>query len=259
MSTLELVDVETARNASGLRLVILGGGPSPWSQAAKSIFEWKRIPALLVHANIKDEAVRNWTGISNAPVAMYEKEMPRSGWAEILALAERLRPELPLVPSDARERILHYGWSHEILGEGGLMWNFRLFSVDASLESHGELNFPMQVARFLARRYGHTPGCAAPARARIVEILALFDAQLKSSQAAGRRYFFGDRLTAFDIHVACAMNVFAPLPAEQCPAHPVLLSTYAWTQRQLGDAIPQSLVEHRDHIYATHLRLPLQF
>jgi glutathione S-transferase len=117
----------------------------------------------------------------------------------------------------------------------------------------------VQVARYLAKRYGHTPGCAAGARARLVEILALLDATLESSRAAGQRYFFGDRPTALDIYVACAMNVLAPLSAEQCPAHPVVLATYAWTQRQLGDSIPQSLVEHRDHMYATHLTLPLQF
>jgi glutathione S-transferase len=256
--SLECVDVETARNASGVRLVILAGGPSPWSQAAKSILEYKRIPALLVRAGLKDEAVRAWTGISNAPVLMYEKETPRSGWAEILTLAERLRPELPLIPNDPRDRVLHFGWSHEILGEDGLAWNFRLITVDAALADHSELAFPTQAARYLARRYGHSAARAAFARARAVETLALLAAQLRAAHARGHRYFFGELPTALDIYLAVVMNICAPLPLTQCPVHPIVRAAHAWLQSELGDSLAPNLVEHRDHMYGAHLSLPLE-
>ena len=45
----------------------------------------------------ENEALRAWTGRDNAPIAVYEDEPGRDGWAEILDLAERLDPDtLPL-------------------------------------------------------------------------------------------------------------------------------------------------------------------
>lgn len=258
MGSLEFVDVETARNAKGLRLVVLAAVPSPWSQAAKSILEYKGIPALAVRMNIKDEAVQNWTGISNAPVAMFEKEPPRAGWAEILALAERLRPDVPLIPDATRERVLLHGLSHEILGEGGLLWNARLFTIEASIASEGRQSFPLPVAKYLAKRYGYTPGCGPQARARVIEILGLLDSQLKEARSAGYRYFLGDRLSALDIYSAAAINMLALLPPDQCPAHPAALAGFEWLSRELVQAMPQSLVEHRDAMYVSDLKLPIQ-
>jgi hypothetical protein len=111
------VDLETARKASGLRLVVLADVPSPWSQAAKAIIELKGIDAVAVRMPLNDVAVRSWTGVHNAPVALYEDEPPRSGWAEILALAERLQPEPALIPREPRERTLMHGLSHELMIE----------------------------------------------------------------------------------------------------------------------------------------------
>ena len=38
---MDYVSVETAKAASGLRLVLTGGLPAPWSEAAKGVF-WAR-------------------------------------------------------------------------------------------------------------------------------------------------------------------------------------------------------------------------
>ena len=43
------VSIEQARGLPGLRLVVLQGLPSPWSQAAKAILRVKRLEHTLVH------------------------------------------------------------------------------------------------------------------------------------------------------------------------------------------------------------------
>src|SRR5262249_46291728 len=113
----EFVDLETAKAARGMRLVVVGSVPSPWSESAKAIFRIKKIPFVAVRLVGKDDALRAWTGVSNAPAAMHDDEPPRTGWAEILALAERVAPEPALVPEAADDRATMFGWAHEILGE----------------------------------------------------------------------------------------------------------------------------------------------
>ena len=88
------VPIEAARALPGLRLLVIQGVPSPWSQAAKALLRVKQIPYTLVHRLPSDPpgALEGWTGQSSFPAAMYESERPRTGWAEILLLAERLAP-----------------------------------------------------------------------------------------------------------------------------------------------------------------------
>jgi hypothetical protein len=54
---LTIVDLDTAKSADGLRLVLLKGVPSPWSQAAKAIgpstpFDSPEYGRSLAHARI---------------------------------------------------------------------------------------------------------------------------------------------------------------------------------------------------------------
>jgi glutathione S-transferase len=255
---LQVVDVETARNARGLRLVILGDVPSPWSQAAKTILEFKQIPASIVRKSVRDHAVQAWTGIPNAPIAIYDNEPPRSGWAEILELTERLRPEVPLVPSDPEQRVLMYGLSHELLGAGGLVWSARLFTLDASFASDGAKGFSLPLAKYLAARYGYTPGCGGAARARAIEILALLRGHLQKSRRAGHDYYLGSAPTALDIYSAAAVNTLVMLPHDQCPTHPGVRSAFEWMGAELRDAIAPELLAHRDQMVAEHFSLPMQ-
>jgi len=129
------VSIEQARGLPGLRLVVLQGLPSPWSQAAKAIFRVKRLDHRLVHRLSSDPpgALEALTGQASFPAAMYEDERPRSGWAEILWLAERLAPKPALVPADPEQRALLFGLAHEICGEMGLGWCRRLEIVHVGL------------------------------------------------------------------------------------------------------------------------------
>lgn len=257
MSSFQIVDLETASSARGLRLVILADAPSPWSQAAKTIFELKQIPGLLARKTARDEFVEAWTGVANAPVAVYEFEPPRSGWAELLELAERLRPDISLVPRDPELRARMFGLSHELLGAGGLMWSARLFTIAESLESEGRRGFALPVAKWLAARYGYAPNCAEPARAKAIEILGVLARQLQSAARAGHEYYLGNTPSALDIYSVAVMNVFAMLPPEQCPAHPGARRAFEWMGAELQRAIAPELIAHRDRVLAEHFQLPL--
>ncbi len=99
-----LVDFETARAARGLRIVYADKIASPWSQAALGLFDLKGVDYVLVPFRPFAQAVREHTGANNAPVVLFDDEPPRTGWGEILALAERLGGRVSLVPDDDASR-----------------------------------------------------------------------------------------------------------------------------------------------------------
>jgi hypothetical protein len=100
----QYIDVEEARKRNGLRMVVVGGVPSPWGEAAKGILHIKAIVWAAVRLVYDSEPLREWAGQRSGPVAIYDNEQPRSGWAEILLLAERLAPKPSLLPADPAER-----------------------------------------------------------------------------------------------------------------------------------------------------------
>jgi len=230
--------------------VIAAGVPSPWSEAAKGLFRVKQVPFVAVRLNAFDKEVKQWTRARNAPAAMYDDEPARTGWADILELAERLAPEPSLVPESAADRVRMFGLAHEIMGEGGLLWSGRLLTIAEGLASEGERGFPPMVGQYLGARYGFTPDRLPLARARVSQGLTLL-----ADALAGRPYFFGDRLTALDIYSAAAMNIFDPLPEEQCPIMPPIRKAFESMKIEL--AVPRALIEHRARMYERHLELPI--
>jgi hypothetical protein len=143
----EYVGVEEAINRGGLRMVVVGGVPSPWGEAAKGILHIKGIEWVAVRLDYDSGPLKKWAGQSNGPVVIYESERPRPGWAEILLLAERLAPTPSLLPTDPAERALVFGLGHEICGEEGLGWSRRLQLVHAGLQNAG--GFPEGMSRLL--------------------------------------------------------------------------------------------------------------
>jgi glutathione S-transferase len=248
------VEVEEAVDLPGLRLVLSAGVPGPWGEAAKSIFQVKRIPYTAVRqtAGTESEALRRWTGQSNAPIAVYGSEAPRSGWAEILALAERLSPEPSLIPADPDQRVRMFGLANEICAERGFGWERRLMLLTA-------LGAGNDITRTLARRYGYDEAATAAAPARTAEILLTLSKQLRAQRAEGSRYFVGECLSALDLYWAAFALMLEPLPDEHCVLHPRLRESYALRDPAVRAAADELLLEHRDFIYRTHLALPLDF
>ncbi|HEY6477369.1 MAG TPA: hypothetical protein VI456_12365, partial [Polyangia bacterium] len=154
---MRFVELEEAREAKGLRVVIATNVPSPWSQAALGLLDMKRLDYLAVRFRRSDEEIKRWTGARNAPAVMLDDEPPRTGWAEIVMLTERLGGAISLVPDDDERRLRMFGLSHEILGEGGLGWSVRLLLTQASFATGGREGWPTPVAEYLAPRYGYAP------------------------------------------------------------------------------------------------------
>jgi glutathione S-transferase len=259
---LEYLDVETARKRDGMRLALTMGVPGPWSESAKSIFHVKGIEYAPVGqvAGAPNEELVAWTGCRNAPVAVWAEEAPRSGWAEILALAERIAPAPSLVPSDEAERADMFGLAHEICGEGGFGWNRRLMLLVPLLGADLPGDDPSRaIADVLGRDYGYTAETAATAPARCAAILTLLAERLASQVRAGSRYLVGDRLSAADIYWACFAAIVAPMPAERCPVDDMMRGWYSMPDPTIAGALVPELLAHRDFIYDTHLALPMDF
>lgn len=257
MTSLQIVDVDTARAARGLRLVVLTDVPSPWSQAALTIVEMKKLPALVVKKPLRDKVIPEWTGVSNAPIAVYDDEPPRSGWAEILQLAERLQPEQALVPKDPEDRVRMFGLSHEIMGAGGLIWSARLYTLEASHASEGAKGFMLPIAKYLGARYGYTPGCGPAANERAKQILGVLRAQLRAANERDHDYYLGREPSALDVYSAAAINTVAQLPPHQCATHPMVRPAFDYMGAELGDALAPELLAHRDRMVERHFSLPL--
>jgi glutathione S-transferase len=251
----DYVSISAARGLGGLRLVLLRGVPSPWGQAARGIFELKRIPFVPVQRAPDDPpgALLEWTHQDSFPAAMYEDERPRTGWAEILFLAERLGPEPPLIPRDPAERALMFGLSHEICGEMGLAWARRLVLLAPALAGSAD----PALAGF-ARKYGSGPVELKAANQRVAEVLGLLARQLREQRAAGREFLVGDRLSAVDLYWATFCNLVAPLPPSQLPMPEDRRAQFGALEPEVKAALDPALLEHRDRIYRQYLRLPVE-
>jgi len=161
--TFEYIGVDDAIARRGLRMVVVGGVPSPWGEAAKGILHVKRIEWAAVRLAYDSEPLKRWAGQRSGPIAIYDNEAPRARWDEILLLAERLAPTPALLPADPAPRALVLELSGGLCGENGLGWWRRLQLVHAGL--NGASGFAEPVARYLGKKYGYTPEAGAAAGA----------------------------------------------------------------------------------------------
>jgi glutathione S-transferase len=249
------VDVDEAIGRDGLRMVVVGGLPSPWGEAAKGILHVKGIEWAAVRLAYDSEALKAWAGQRSGPVAIYDNEKPRAGWSEILLLAERLAPEPALLPADEADRVVVMGIAQELCGEGGLGWSRRLQLIDAGLNDAG--GFVPPVAKYLSRKYGYRPGIAAEAKQRIIAILSMLSARLKAQQDTGSNYLVGETLTAADIYCATFAGMFRPLPEDVCAMDRHMRRAFETPDAAIEAVLDPILIAHRDMMYAEHLELPL--
>lgn len=249
------VDFKEAKEQSGLRMTVVKGLPSPWGEAAKGIFHLKNIACSAVYLNARDQEMTDWAGVNSAPAVMYEKESPRSGWADILHLTERLNPDLPLLPQDPKQRALVLGLCHEICGEQGLGWNRRLAMVHAGL--NGQVGFPEQIAKYLGAKYGYNALNGERYEQRVIAILTMLTSCLREQLEVGERFYIGETLTAVDIYSATFMAMFKPLPEEQCAMIESVRPIFESMTQRVEAALDPILIAHRDLIYSEYLALPL--
>ncbi len=262
------VEARDAATMDGLRLALTVGVPGPWSQAAMFMFDFKGIDYVPVaqYAGEDNDDLVAWTGIRNAPTAVYNDEAPRSNALDIVALAERIRPEPRLVPEDPAARQQMYGISWEICGEGGFGWTRRITmrtplppEYQALADTPDDGVPPLTNRTNMARDYRSPDAEVAAAEARLCAMLDYFAELLTKQQRRGSPYFVGNAVTACDLHWAAFSALLDPLPHEQNPMPNWLRARYSY----IGDTIARHkheiLLEHRDHVFREHLSLPLRF
>lgn len=240
----------------GLRIVLVRGAPSPWSQAAKTILEIKGLDYVAAPLDVggANEEIVAWSGQNSAPVVAWRDGQPLNRWLDILLLAERLAPAPALLPADPLQRALAIGLGHEILGERGIAWNRRLQMFSMAVKAGvGARMAP------LIDKYGFDADDAAAAGTRIATTLHGLATQLRAQQARGVSYFVGEALSCVDIYWSSVMNMLLPLPAAQCPIRESSRPAFTAADPQIVAALDPILVEHRDRIFEAHFRDPMEF
>lgn len=248
------VSIAEAREADGLRMACIRKIPSPWQEAAKGIFHVKGLECLYAAQGEGDveNAIAAWAGDSSIPVVAYRKEKLRTGWAEILLLAERLAPEPSLIPADAGQRAWMFGLSHEICGEMGIGWCMRLLMLRAGMDHSGSVSLPPEPAAMLAAKYGFNPTHVAAAEDRVVGVLGALDEALGDAE-----YFIGGRLSALDVYWATMANLITPLDPDRLPMSSFMREIYASKNERVLAALSPALRAHQERIYERHLELPV--
>ncbi len=253
--TFSYVSLDEAIATKGLRMVVVGGVPSPWGEAAKGIFHIKGIDWSAVRLVYDDERLLTWAGQRGGPVAVYDDEPPRAGWKDILLLAERLAPMPALLPPDPQARAEVLALGETICGEGGLSWTRRLQLVH--IGQNNAAGFAGRVGAYLGKKYGYTAEAGQAATERVTMLLAQLAARLKAQHAAGSRYCVGDSLTAADVYSATMLALFRPLPEAQCAMDPRSRAALETRDAATDAALDPVLLAHRDMMYARHLAVPL--
>jgi glutathione S-transferase len=258
MTAIEFVDVATARNAPGVRIVVFGHLPSPWSEAAKGLFRVANVPVLAVRRPRDAVEITAWTGADNAPAVFHDTEPVRTHWAAITTLAARLAGPDMLIPEEVSARVETMGLLHEIAGEDGIGWNARLAMIDATITSEGKRGFRLAVAHYLAKRYGYTPEAAARSRTRTEQQLHLLRDRLRAQRALGHAYLGGARISALDIYCATFLTPLSAISPDDCPEfEPALRRGFTAAYEELGALVPAELATHRKMILERHLTWPI--
>ncbi len=258
---MQYLTVKEARDLPGLRLVLTAHMPGPWGEAAKYIFSARGVDFAPVEqlAMEKNEDLFEWTGMRNAPIAMFEDEPPQSTWLEILLLAERIGSGASLIPEDPIDRALMMGFSTEICSPDGFAWSRRLEMMgrpSTRTPSGDTVKYDMNR---MTQSYGVTPETIARAPQRMISIMQGLAQQLHQQKAAGSDYLIGQQLSACDLYWAAFSGFVAPLPPEHCPMPDFMRHNYTHLTPALADALDPILLEHRDRIYQRHIKLPMDF
>jgi hypothetical protein len=250
---MEFVDVETAKAATGTRLVVSSLVPSPWSEAMKGLFLVAQLPAVVVKRGMDTAAIDAWTGIDNVPALLHYREPVRSNWAAVVGFVDRLAPGRVL-PTELAARAEVMGTLDVIAGEGGVGWNARLAMIDAGITSEGRTGFPLPIAKYLAKRYGYSAETIAAAKAKIGEQLSFV-----ASKLAGE-YFGGSAPNAIDVYSATFLTpIAAPISEAECPdLIPPLRAAFAAAHAAFGSLVPAPLLAHRERMFERHLPRPIR-
>jgi glutathione S-transferase len=254
------LSVEAARPMSGLRLAVTAHVPGIWSEAAKGLFDAKKVPYVLVEQVVggENKALKEWTAQASGPVAVWNDERPRSSWLELIYLAERLAPEPALIPASMEDRVLMFGLTNELAGDHGFGWNMRLIAMHKVMADPKRTEYQNQVVPVLAQRYGYDAAEVEAARRQMVGIVTRLKAQLAWQNEAGHDFLVGEGVSALDIYWATFAGSIDPLPETLCPNMPPVMRA-GYTDPELKALAGPALFALRDRVYRDHIGLPMAF
>jgi glutathione S-transferase len=149
-----------------------------------------------------------------------------------------------------------FGLCSKLCSENGYAWNLRLISCHEALIDPETSEDHRGFVRRIALKYGYDPERVAAARAQIIRVIAHLRGMLTARP--GARYLIGDQLSALDICWATMAGGIAPLPVESCPNMPASMRR-SYMHPQLAEIAGTALLAHRDFIYRTYLKLPMDF
>ena len=252
--------VAEARGMKGLRLVLTAHMPGPWGEAAKFVLSARNVDFIPVEqlAMEKNEDLFAWTGMRNAPIAVYNDDPPQSTWLDILLLAETIGSGPSLIPEAPLDRALMMGFSTEICGSDGFGWSRRLELMGRSNVRNPTDSGAYDMAR-MVRSYGVSPETIARAPKRMVFIMQGLAQQLYKQKDAGSDYLIGKQLSACDLHWAALSLFVSPLPPDKCAMPDFMRENYSHLTPELAAGLDPILLRHRDFIYDRHVKLPLDF
>jgi glutathione S-transferase len=118
---------------------------------------------------------------------------------------------------------------------------------------------PPAMASEFGAKYGYNAGDAKEAGRRAAGSLGALSGQLKAQYARGVKFFVGDGLSALDIYFTSFMNLLDPLPEAQCPMPEAWRPAFKVSDPQVSAAMDPILVEHRDRIFKSYFRDPMEF
>ncbi len=242
---------------SGLRLVLVRGAPSPWSQAVKAMIEYKGLEFAVAPQipGAENAELVAWAGVNSGPVVAWNDGRPMNRWNDILFLLERLAPHRPLVPDAPAERVQLLGLSHELCGELGLGWNRRLSLFKPAMQS-GQA--PAGISA-MSRKYGYNESDVAATHERQIALLNLLTTILEKQRAQGSEYFVGLRLSAVDFYWTAFSVIMDILPDALCPVAAGPRTMFENIDASVKAAISPILLEHRERMLRAHFKLPMEF
>lgn len=243
----------------GLRMVIVRDFPSPWSQAARAIFEHKGL-AYVTGAQVPggdNPELVAWSGQNSGPVVAYGDEPPIHRWLDIVVLAERLAPNPTVLPENGEDRVRAVGLCHEVSGDLGIGWWTRLMMFHPIMEGAEK----PEAMENMAAKWSYSKESASRAGSEVASRLALLDAQLAANASSGSPYMVGSTVTAVDFHWAAMSILIAPLPDETMPLLPGVRPMFeiAAADPAVAKALTPRLLSHRETMIERYFTTPFDY
>ena len=250
---MEYADIDQVSAADGLRLVLVRGFPSPWGQAAKAMMEFKGLEFMAgaQQAGGKNPELVAWAGTNSGPVVAWNDEAPLNRWDDILMLLERLAPDKPLIPEDPAARAESLGLAQLICGQLGFGWNIRLVGTHDAVQAGKPVGY-------LGEKYGYNETDGPLALERVLRLMNHLASLLDGQTSRGSAYLLGDSVTAPDFYWAAFSNLVQIQSAEECPLDAQIRTRFERQPPVLAEALPPSLIEHRDHIMRNFFKIPME-